>query len=90
MCAGVFPAHDVWGMARKKFGWLLVVGVAVGLAVAAPSVPGADIGLPNLLEQAGVLGAVQRTDADGLRGSETLQKLDMLQVKGRADRKSVV
>lgn len=71
-------------MARKKFGWLLVVGLAVGAAVAAPSVPGVDIGLPNLLEQVGVLGAVQRTDADGLRGSETLQKLDMLQVKGRA------
>lgn len=71
-------------MARKKFGWLLVVGLAVGAAVVAPSIPGADIGLPNLLEQVGVLGAVQRTDADGLRGSETLQKLDMLPVKGRA------
>lgn len=81
---GFFPAHDLWGMARKKFGWLLVVGLAVGAAVAAPSVPGADIRLPNLLEQAGVPGTVQRTDADGLRGSETLQKLDMLPVKGRA------
>lgn len=64
---------------------MLVVGLAAGAAtVLIPNLSGGGDGLPNLLEQVGVPGTVQRTDTDGLRGSETLQKLDGLPVKGRA------
>lgn len=72
-------------MARKKFGWLLTVGLAVGaLTVLVPNLPETGIKSSNLLGQVDAPGTVQRTDVDGLRGSETLQKLDMLPVKGRA------
>lgn len=84
VCGG-FSRTRLLGMARKKFGWLLVVGLAVGAAtVLRPGLPGTGVEPSNLLGQVDVPGTVQRTDVDGLRGSETLQKLDKLQVKGRA------
>lgn len=72
-------------MVRKRIGRLLVLGLAVGVAtVLVPNLPRAGIEPSNLPGQSDPPVTVRHTDADGLRGSETLRELDALPVKGRA------